>query len=97
MPARPNLLYILSDQHTQKIAGCYGDAVAATPHIDGLAARGVTFDNAYTPSPLCTPARMALLTGRQPSAQACWTNSDALASHLLTFAHAMGAVATGRC
>lgn len=91
MPERPNLLYILSDQHTQKIAGCYGDGVALTPHLDRLAASGVTFDNAYTPSPLCTPARMALLTGRQPSAQGCWTNSDALSSDIPTFAHAMGA------
>lgn len=88
---RPNLLYILSDQHTQKVAGCYGDPLAPTPNLDHLAARGVTFDNAYTPSPLCTPARMSLLTGRYPSRQGCWTNSDALASDVPTFAHAMGA------
>jgi choline-sulfatase len=89
--SRPNLLYILSDQHTQKVAGCYGDTLQPTPNLDRLAARGVTFDNAYTPSPLCTPARMALLTGRYPSRQSCWTNSDALASDIPTFAHAMGA------
>ena len=91
MSTRPNLLYILSDQHTQKISGCYGDPLAPTPNLDRLAARGVTFDNAYTPSPLCTPARMALLTGRHPSTQSCWTNSDALASDIPTFANAMGA------
>jgi choline-sulfatase len=91
MGQRPNLLYILTDQHTQKIAGCYGDPLAITPNLDRLAARGVTFDNAYTPAPLCTPARMSLLTGRYPSRQSCWTNSDALASDLPTFAHAMGA------
>ncbi len=91
MSTRLNLLYILSDQHTQKIAGCYGDPLHPTPNLDRLAARGVTFDNAYTPSPLCTPARMSLLTGRYPSRQSCWTNSDALASDIPTFAHAMGA------
>ena len=91
MPKRPNLLYILSDQHTQKVTGCYGDPLVATPHLNRLAARGVVFDNAYTPSPLCTPARMSLLTGRHPSAQSCWTNSDALASDIPTFAHAQGA------
>ena len=91
MQERPNLLYILSDQHTQKVTGCYGDQLVATPHLDRLAARGVVFDNAYTPSPLCTPARMSLLTGRHPSAQSCWTNSDALASDIPTFAHALGA------
>ncbi len=87
---RPNLLFIFSDQHTQKVTGCYGDPVVQTPHLDRLAARGVTFDNAYTPSPLCTPARMALLSGRFPSTQACWTNSDALASDIPTFAHGLG-------
>jgi choline-sulfatase len=91
MSTRPNLLYILSDQHTQKVAGCYGDPLMPTPNLDRLAAQGVTFDHAYTPSPLCTPARMALLTGRYPSRQSCWTNSDALASDIPTFAHAMGA------
>jgi choline-sulfatase len=88
---RPNLLYILSDQHAQTVAGCFGDPLAPTPNLDRLAARGVTFNNAYTPSPLCTPARMSLLSGRHPSDQSCWTNSDALASDVPTFAHAMGA------
>lgn len=91
MAGRPNLLFLFSDQHTQKVTGCYGDKVVETPHIDRLAARGVTFDNAYTPSPLCTPARMALLTGRHPCRQECWTNSDVLRSDLPTHAHALGA------
>lgn len=87
---KPNLLFIFSDQHTQKVMGCYGDPIVETPNLDRLAARGVTFDNAYTPSPLCTPARMSLLTGRYPSGQACWTNSDALPSDIPTFAHGLG-------
>lgn len=87
---KPNILFIFSDQHTQKVTGCYGDGIVQTPHLDRLAARGVTFDNAYTPAPLCTPARMSLLTGRYPSMQACWTNSDALASDVPTFVHALG-------
>lgn len=92
MPARrPNLLYLLSDQHTQKIAGCYGDALVRTPHIDRLAARGVTFDNTYCPSPICLPSRMSMLTARHPSAQECWTNDDFLASDRATWLHALGA------
>ncbi|MCB2053948.1 MAG: sulfatase-like hydrolase/transferase [Geminicoccaceae bacterium] len=86
-----NLLFIFSDQHAQAVAGCYGDPVVATPALDDLAARGVTFDNAYTPSPLCTPARMAMLTGRHCHEIGCWTNSDILASDLPTHAHALGA------
>ena len=90
MTDRPNILFLFSDQHTRKITGCYGDAVVRTPNLDRLAASGVVFDNAYTPSPLCVPARMALLTGRHPYAQRCWTNSDALASDVPTVAHALG-------
>ncbi len=50
---RPSLLFLFSDQHCQKISGCYGDRVVETPHLDGLAARGVVFDNASSRSP-CT-------------------------------------------
>ena len=88
---RPNLLFLFSDQHCQKIAGCYGDKVVQTPNLDGLAAAGVVFDNAYCPSPICVPSRMSLLTGRHPHAQDCWTNDDFLASDRPTLAHAWGA------
>lgn len=88
---RPNLLFLFSDQHAQRVAGCYGDAVARTPNLDALASRGVSFDNAYCPSPICVPSRMAMLTAREPSAQACWTNDDHLASDAATMAHSLGA------
>jgi choline-sulfatase len=68
MTERPNILFLFSDQHTRKITGCYGDETVHTPNLDRLATSGVTFDNAYTASPLCVPARMALLTGRYPYA-----------------------------
>lgn len=88
---RPNILFIMSDQHTQRVLGCYGDDVVATPNLDRLANRGVTFDNAYTPSPLCVPARMSFMTGRYPCRQSCWTNSDMLPSDRPTIAHSLGA------
>lgn len=91
MADRPNLLFILSDQHAQRVAGCYGDPAADTPNLDRLAQRGVVFDNCYTPAPICTPARMSMLTGRHPSRQQCWTNEDMLASDLPTWPHALGA------
>jgi choline-sulfatase len=91
MSSGPNLLLIMSDQHAQRISGCYGDPVVETPNIDRLAARGVTFDNAYCPSPICLPARMSALTGRHPFRQSCWTNTDYLASDIPTMAHALGA------
>ena len=88
---RPNILLIMSDQHTQRVTGCYGDPIVATPHLDRLANRGIRFNNAYTPSPLCVPARMSFLTGRYPFHQSCWTNSDILPSDIPTTAHALGA------
>lgn len=87
----PNLLFIMSDQHAQQVAGCYGDTVVATPNLDRLARRGVTFDNAYTTSPICVPARMSMLSARHAFRQDCWTNTDYLASDVPCFAHALGA------
>ncbi len=89
---RPNLMFILSDQHAHNVLGCTGDRVVRTRHLDKLASEGVVFENTYTPSPICVPARMSLLTGKYPSSQNCWTNSDALASDIPTTAHALGAV-----
>ncbi len=86
-----NLLHILSDQHARHVAGCYGDGVVRTPNLDRLAARGVTFDNAYATSPICVPARMSALTARHAFRQDCWTNTDYLASDIPAFGHALGA------
>jgi choline-sulfatase len=91
MATRPNLLFLFSDQHAQKITGCYGDEIVQTPNLDRIARNGVTFNNAYCPSPLCVPSRMSLLSGRYPSQQEVWMNDDFLASDVPTFAHSLGA------
>ena len=52
----PNILFILSNQHSKFHLGCYGDPLVRTPHLDRLANEGMRFANAYTPSPLCVPA-----------------------------------------
>ena len=93
MSDKPNLLFLFSDQHAQKVTGCYGDEIVQTPNLDRLAANGVVFDNAYCPSPLCVPSRMSLLSGRYPSQQEVWMNDDFLASDVPTFAHSLGALA----
>jgi choline-sulfatase len=86
-----NLLFLFSDQHAAHVMGCAGDSYAVTPALDRLAGRGVRMTNAYCPSPICTPSRMSMLTGRHPSAQTCWTNDDVLASDQPTWLHALGA------
>ncbi|MCO5222897.1 MAG: sulfatase-like hydrolase/transferase [Thermomicrobiales bacterium] len=88
---RPNLLFILSDQHAQSVLGCYGDSVVETPNLDRLANKGVKFTSAYCTSPLCTPSRMSLLTGQHPYRNEVWTNQHILDSSIPTFAHALGA------
>jgi choline-sulfatase len=70
-----NLLFILSDEHQRDITGCYGDTVVRTPHMDRLAARGVRFANAYTPCPICVPARASLATGRWVHQVRAWDNA----------------------
>ena len=60
---QPNILLLLPDQHRSDWIGCCSGPVC-TPNIDGLASEGMVFDNAYTPSPLCGPARACLASGR---------------------------------
>ena len=61
---RPNILLMMSDNQSWNHLGCYGDKVVRTPNIDKIARDGVRFTNAYCNAPSCTPARAALLTGR---------------------------------
>ena len=88
---RPNLLYIHSDQHNPYVTGCYGDRLVETPALDALAARGVLLEDVYSPSPVCVPSRMSMLTGRYPHEIEVWTNAHILDSAVPTLAHAMGA------
>lgn len=87
----PNLLFLFSDQHAQRVSGAYGDPVVQTPNLDRLAAEGLRFENAYCPSPICVPSRMSMLTARVPHRQDCWVNDDSLRSDLPTWPHAAGA------
>lgn len=63
---RPNVLFLMTDQHRVDTLGAYGSAKVATPNLDRLAASGTRFDRWYTPTAICTPARASLLTGQAP-------------------------------
>lgn len=63
----PNIIYIMTDQHTATALSCAGDKDVKTPNIDRLAARGVRFENAYCAMPLSGPSRAAMFTGHVPS------------------------------
>ncbi|MCB1106343.1 MAG: sulfatase-like hydrolase/transferase, partial [Cephaloticoccus sp.] len=88
---RPNVLILMSDQHSKFHLGCYGDPVVRTPHLDRLAVEGMRFDSAYCASPLCVPSRMAFMTSRHPSSIRVWKNEHILSSAIPTWAHALGA------
>ncbi|MEE2761534.1 MAG: sulfatase-like hydrolase/transferase [Pseudomonadota bacterium] len=70
-----NILYIMSDEHSPKMLGCYGHAQIKTPNLDRLAARGTRFSAAYTNSPICIPARAAFATGRYTHETRYWDNA----------------------
>jgi len=61
---RPNIVWIMSDQHSAAFSGCYGHPVVKTPNIDALARQATLFRQAYTTCPMCIPARFAMLTGK---------------------------------
>ncbi len=63
---RQNILFIFTDQMRADCMGCAGHPVVKTPHIDRLAAEGILFEQTYTTSPICVPARTSLVTERYP-------------------------------
>lgn len=70
-----NSLFILSDQHSRRVTGCYGNPVVKTPNLDALAAQGTRFGSAYCQTPICVPARASLATGRYAHAVDSWDNA----------------------
>ncbi|WP_176441759.1 sulfatase-like hydrolase/transferase [Granulicella rosea] len=69
---KPNILWIMSDEHNATVAGCYGNKLVQTPHIDSLAQQGITFDAHYCNSPLCVPSRLSLTAGKYASRVDIW-------------------------
>jgi len=77
----------MADQLGARALSAYGNRVAKTPHIDGLAAAGVVFDSFYCNSPLCAPSRFSFLSGRQVSAIGAYDNAAEFPAQVPTFAH----------
>jgi choline-sulfatase len=66
-PKRPNLIYILADDHAGYVLGAAGNSLAQTPNLDRLASQGTHFASHFCNSPVCTPSRQSFLTGQMPS------------------------------
>lgn len=65
--AKPNIVFILADDMGWNNLSCYGSDLHETPRLDRLATEGVRFTNAYSASPVCSPTRAAILTGKSPA------------------------------
>lgn len=82
-----NLLVIIADEHRRDAMGCMGHPVVKTPNLDALAARGTLFENAYTPSPICVPARAALATGKLVQDTGHWDSAAPYAGSPRSWMH----------
>jgi len=67
MTRKPNIILFLTDDHGAWALGSYGNREVRSPVLDELATRGTRFNDAVTPSPVCSPARACVMTGRTPS------------------------------
>lgn len=76
--AKPNIIFILSDQQRYDTLGCYGQELDITPNLDKIAMEGVLFTHAFTNQPLCGPARSILQTGKYATETMCYRNGIAL-------------------
>jgi choline-sulfatase len=83
----PNILLIVADQLAAAFLPAYGHRLVKTPNLDGLAEKGVVFENFYSPSPLCAPARASLMSGLLPSNHGVFDNAAEFPSSVPTFAH----------
>jgi choline-sulfatase len=79
---RPNILFLMSDEHRADVTGYEGNEVIRTPTLDTLAREGVVFRNAYTPSPACVPARQCLMAGQLPKTCGCEGWFDLQPNHM---------------
>ncbi len=82
--APPNILLLLSDDHSYPFLSCYGDSNVSTPAIDRLAKEGMRMHRYFTSAPQCVPSRAALMTGRSPVAARITRFSSPLAPDEVT-------------
>jgi arylsulfatase A-like enzyme len=97
---RPNILFILSDDHSAPYVGCYGQPGLKTPVLDKLAADGMRFNRFFCGAPQCVPSRATMLTGRSAVAARITRFSSPLARDEIVFPEVLrkdGNYYTGVC
>ena len=73
---KPNVLFIMSDQHNAHALGCYGNIEVSTPNLDKLAGKGVLFQNAFCQTGQCVPSRYSIWTGRYARSTGTYGNGN---------------------
>ena len=93
----PNILILMADQLAPHHTGTYGHELVKTPNMDALAEKGCLFDAAYTPSPLCAPARFSFMSGQLPFSIGAYDNAAEFSSSVPTFNHYLSQVGYHSC
>ncbi len=83
---RPNILFLMCDEHRADVSGFEGNKIIKTPNLDRIAKQGVVFRNAYTPSPVCVPSRQSMMSGQLPKTCKCQCYGEDLKPGYMTFA-----------
>ncbi len=82
---RPNILFIMSDDHAAHAMSCYGSRINRTPNLDRIASGGMRFDNCFCTNSICTPSRAVILTGTYNHVNGVTTLSTPMDNRLPTF------------
>ena len=85
MGEKPNIVFIMSDDHGWQAIGAYGSKITKTPNIDRLAEKGVLFQNCYVTNSICAPSRAVILTGKHSHLNGVRDNYHSFDSSLVTF------------
>lgn len=82
---RPNILFIMSDDHAERAISCYGSDLIQTPGIDRIAREGARFEKSFVTNSICGPSRATLLTGKYSHLNGFRDNRDTFDGEQLTF------------
>jgi choline-sulfatase len=94
---KPNILFVMADQLAARYLPFHGHPLVETPNLSRLAAEGVVFENCYSASPLCAPARATAMNGLLPSRTGVYDNAAEFPSAIPTWAHYLRAQGYKTC
>ena len=83
--SRPNIIFIMSDDHASHAMSCYGSKINKTPNLDRIAEAGMLFNNCFCTNSICTPSRAVILAGTHTHINGVTTLGTHMDNRLLTF------------